>query len=91
MEKNNAAEEAFKAAIADLNTSDELEKLVQSMQAETKAREDRESFAKFKEEINNPEPVEPKPTGGFATICVLGAAAIAVAVPFLINKFKKKD
>lgn len=93
MEKNNAAEEAFKAATANCQTFHGLEKVVQSMEADTKDREESKFFAEYAaKEIAEAEKAEAdSKSADKATLWVLGAAALAVAVPYLINKFKKED
>jgi hypothetical protein len=85
-----------KAIIADMQADNTLSKVIQTMKAdekqETREQEDREAVDNLKGKAYNTEPEpESKPSGGFATLCVLGAAALAVAVPYLINKFKKED
>ena len=84
------AEEAYNTAINSVESADAMEKLIASMAAANDAREAREDWKRYVESENNKES-EPKTKGGFATLCVLGAAALAVAVPYLINKFKKED
>ena len=119
MEKNKAADEAFKAAIAaeeafktaigkipvedqllkamiaDMQADDTLKGVIQTMHAieknDVRDQEDRESFDNLKGKEYNTKSDEPKTSGGFATLCVLGTAALTVAVPYLINKFKKED
>jgi len=101
-----AAEETFKAAVgnipvndvlmkamlADMQADNTLSDVIRTMKAsekqETREQEDREAVDNLKGKAYN---TESEPTGGFATLCVLGAAALAVAVPYLINKFKKED
>jgi len=80
----------YTTAAAERHATDQI-KLIARLDAEKIVREELESVDNLKEIEYNSKSDEPKTKGGFATLCVLGAAALAVAVPYLVNKFKKED